>query len=77
MAEFLQCLVADEEGFAGCVDDFWGEVIEVVEGLYAFYLGHESVDESEVAAGDSNDGGKGCGVGDAVVCLSPGGEAFA
>jgi len=48
--------VADQERFAGGVDDLGCQAAEVVHGLNAFDLGDESVDEPEVAAGDADDG---------------------
>ncbi|WP_035771267.1 hypothetical protein [Arthrobacter sp. Br18] len=49
MAWFWQRLVAYEEGFSGGVDGLGCERVELVEGLDAFDLGDESVDEAEVA----------------------------
>ena len=59
--------MADEEGFSGGVDELWGEGVEVVDGLNAFDLGDQAIEESEVAGGDAGDGGQGGGVGDRVV----------
>ena len=67
--------MADEECFPGGVDDLGGEYVELVEGLDAFDLGDEPVDEAEVTSGDADDGGDGCGVSDpAVICVAGVGE---
>ena len=47
---------ADDEGFPGGFDDVGGDGVEVVDGHDAGDLAHESFDESEVAAGDPDDG---------------------
>jgi hypothetical protein len=67
--------VADEEGFSGGVDELWGEGVEVVDGLDAFDLGGQAVQESETACGDASDGGQGGGVRDRVVVGVLGGKA--
>ena len=67
--------MADEECFPGGVDDLGGGYVEFVEGLDAFDLGDEPVDEAEVTSGDADDGGDGCGVSDpAVICVAGVGE---
>ena len=66
--------MADEEGFSGCVDEHGCEGFEVVEALNACDLGEESVDETEVAAGDADDGRAGGGLSDSVGrCVRCGG----
>lgn len=67
MAWLSQQSVADEQGLAGGVDNFRGELIEVVELLDSFDLRDESVDEAELATGHSDDGGDCCGVADTAV----------
>jgi len=66
--------VADQERFAGGVDDLGCQAAEVVHGLNAFDLGDESVDEPEVAAGDADDGRDGGRVTDTTVGRRAGGR---
>lgn len=70
MARFSQSLVADEERFSGCTDEFGCEGVEVVEALDACDLGEEPVDEAEVAAGAADDGRDGGGVSDPSAAVS-------
>ena len=53
---------ADDEHLAGGVDDVGVEGVELVDLHDACDLGHESFDESEVAAGDPDDGADGLDV---------------
>lgn len=55
MALFRQRSVADEEGFVGGIDDLGREGLEAVDDLDAIDLGEKPVDESQVAAGDTDD----------------------
>jgi hypothetical protein len=40
---------ADEQGFAGCFDDFLGDAVELVDVVDARDLGEEALDEPEAA----------------------------
>jgi hypothetical protein len=56
----------DDKGAAGGLDDVAGDGVEFVDLHDAFDLGEESVDEPEVASGDTGDGPDGLGVGEVV-----------
>ncbi|MEV0296430.1 hypothetical protein [Nocardia sp. NPDC050710] len=51
---------------AGGFDDVGGDGVEFVDSHDALDLGEESLQEAEVAAGDTGDGGDGLGVGEVV-----------
>ena len=57
---------ADDEGFAGGVDDFLGDGGHLVDLQDAFDLRGEAAGEAEVAAGDAGDRGQGLGGGEVV-----------
>ena len=57
---------ADDEGAEGGLDDVVGDHVEVVDFGYSVDLGEESVERSEVAAGDSGDRGDCLVVGEVV-----------
>lgn len=56
LARKIHGLVAYEECFPGCVDDFGCECVEVVECLYPPYLGEQPVNDTEVSSGNSGNG---------------------
>jgi hypothetical protein len=47
---------ADDERFAGGFDDFARDGLQLVDLEHAADLGEETVDETDVAAGDAGDG---------------------
>jgi len=57
---------ADDKRLAGGLYDFPGDRAQVVDLHNAPDLGEQSLDESEVAAGDTGDGRDGLGVGEVV-----------
>ncbi len=54
---------ADDEGFAGGLDDFLGDGVALVDVQDALDLGDEAAGEAEVPAGDAVDGRDGFGGG--------------
>ena len=56
-------LDADDQGGAGCFDDVVGDGVQFADLHDAFHLCEQPVYESEVAVGDSGNGGQGLGVG--------------
>jgi hypothetical protein len=58
--------LADDERFAGGVDDFGGDRVQAVDLQDTLDLGEEACEEAEVAVGGTRDRADGLGVGE--VC---------